>query len=287
MPRFDQLDQEARSLRSSKARFPGGRWKLPRLYQGITEASARNDAPDTEWESLVTTLKEWRAQKPDSITARVALAETYLNYAWKRPGSISTADKVTEEGWKLLEERLQLAKVTLEDASALSEKCPEWYAVMQTVAMGQSWDRAAASSLFEQAIAFEPAYNFYYRAYALYLLPKWLGGEGDSERFTAEIADKIGGQQGDLIYFEVARELRCDCIENMSWERIKRGYAAIENLYGTSTLRQNQFAYLAVKRRDALVAGALFSSIGERWDKETWKTQEAFEGSKEVGYPIG
>jgi len=220
--------------RSGRIRFSGGSWKLPRLYEAITEPTGGSEAPDADWEGLLTKLKKWCAQKPDSITARVALAETYSHYAWKARGK-AYANKVTDEGWRLFEERLRLARATLDEASALTEKCPEWYAAMQTVAMGQGWDRDRAAELLQQAITFEPAYDFYYRAFALYLLPKWSGDEGDSERFAEEISNKIGGQQGDVIYFEIARELRCDCMQEMSWERIQRGYAALGSLYGTST----------------------------------------------------
>jgi uncharacterized protein DUF4034 len=110
--RFDRLDQEAASVRSGRIRFLGGSWKLPRLYEAITEPTGGSEAPDADWEGLLTKLKKWCAQKPDSITARVALAETYSHYAWKARGK-AYANKVTDEGWRLFEERLRLATLRI------------------------------------------------------------------------------------------------------------------------------------------------------------------------------
>jgi hypothetical protein len=282
--KFDQIDRQAASERSSKARFSGGGWKLPTLYVALSGPASDSDATDIEWTTRIETLKRWISQRPDSITPRVALADAYLGYAWKARGS-GYADKVTDEGMKLFDERAELAKTTLDDAAALKEKCPQWYNVMQIVALAQGWSKAQAARLFEHAIAFEPTFHYYYQAYAKYLLPKWYGEEGDSEQFADAISSRIGGKQGSIIYFEIAAGVGCHCsnetlLQHMSWTKMQQGYAALEELYGTSPLRLNQFAYMAVKMRDAGVAQPVFARIGENWDKETWRTEKYFDDCK-------
>ena len=72
-----------------------------------------------------------------------------------------------------------------------------------------------ARALFEEANKFEPEYYTYARDLAYYLLPKWSGDAGDTEKFVQEIADRIGGEKGDILYFQVAAAdyVICGCDE--------------------------------------------------------------------------
>jgi hypothetical protein len=139
------------------------------------------------------------------------------------------ANTVSAEGWKLHAERYALDAATLAEAAKLPEKCPYWYEAMQQIALEQGWEKAQARELFEQAIAFEPDYYHYYREYAYYLLPKWEGQPGDVEAFAKEMYEKVGGQYGAYLYFEIASLVTCQCdsndsdMENLSWPRIKEG----------------------------------------------------------------
>lgn len=91
---------------------------------------------------------------------------------------------------------------------------------------------AEARALFEEANKFEPEYSTYARDLAYYLLPRWSGKAGDTEKFVQEIADRIGGDTGDILYFQVAAAnyVICGCDQNpqLSWDRIKRGFEASE-----------------------------------------------------------
>lgn len=70
---FNQLDKIADEYRTSKAAFEDGEWKLSVFYDVI--AYYLRKTPEEKWVSRIGRLKEWVAAKPDSITARVALAE--------------------------------------------------------------------------------------------------------------------------------------------------------------------------------------------------------------------
>src|SRR2546430_35407 len=92
--KFKQLDRMADVARSTKARMPGGAWRLHVLYKPLTDLP--KGSPDSDWEILLARLHRWTSKKPHSITARVALARAYVNYAWKARGN-EFADKVTED----------------------------------------------------------------------------------------------------------------------------------------------------------------------------------------------
>src|SRR6266496_1140299 len=107
--KYDELDRMAEGLRRSKACFCDGFWKLSTFYSPLSDLPY--DSSDSVWTSRLGQLRLWMDQKPDSITAPVALAETLRNYAWKARGG-GWAGEVTETGWKLFHERLaECAKV--------------------------------------------------------------------------------------------------------------------------------------------------------------------------------
>ena len=246
---FVKLDCLADHARSGKERLPGGLWKIHALYQGLRQPFVYPvHATQEDWTRLLQRLQQWAQARPQSITARVALALAYLVYAHDARGG-GDANTVTESGWKLFGERTAKARRILEEASKLPSKCPEWYVAMQMVSLNQNWSVREARALFEEANKFEPEYYTYARNLALFLLPKWHGAAGDTEKFVQEIADRIGGDKGDILYFQIAAAdyVICGCDDEddpkLSWERIKRGFEASEKHYGVSML--NRIAYLA------------------------------------------
>jgi hypothetical protein len=283
---FDALETEAREARTSKARFSGGTWKINNFYAGVV-AQGENGQPPTEadWDSAVTTLKAWAAAKPNSAAARIALANAYIALGWRARGS-GYADSVTREGWKVFHQQVVLAANALLDAAKSEERCPYWYVAMQKVALAQQWDRPDVLALFDESAAFEPEFYYYYQDYANYLEPKWSGVDGETEAFAEESRLHVGGDQGDIIYFEIASNRTCWCepdnhqLERMSWPQIKRGYEAIERLYGSSNYKNNRFAFVAYQFHQQVAAGSAFQAIENARDPSVWGQGDLFEKVK-------
>jgi tetratricopeptide (TPR) repeat protein len=272
---FAQLEKEAQKVRSSKARLTGAVWKLFGLYEGVARPSAAGHATEADWNAHVASFKKWIAAYPESATARIALANAYVAYAYAGRGE-GYADTVTRTGWKLYGQRIELAKATLLEAARLKEKCPNWYGVMQDVALAEGWDKSKARELFDQAVEFDPSFLQFYRAYAYFHLPKWYGEPGEAERFAEEISQKIPGPEGDIIYFEIASEIACQYdlnrspLPNMSWEKIKAGYFAIDRIYGQSNLKANRFAFMAYLFGDKPDAQEALAFIGDHREPMVW-----------------
>jgi hypothetical protein len=277
--RFQELDCIADWARSSKARFSGGTSVLHNVYGGLAIPMPGHPTEE-DWSTHLQLLERWNEQNPNSITVPIALAESYVNYGWNARGS-GYSDTVSESGWRLFTERLAKAKAILDRAS---NKCPEWYVAMQEVAQGQGWEIDQLNALLERAVAFEPSYQYVYRAHATILLPKWQGEEGDAARFSEKAADRLGGDAGDILYFQVAAWIVCGCEESestrFSWPRLQRGFAALERQYGPSLNNLNAFALLAVKAKDHVAADAAFKRIGENWDKDVWRTEGWFKSNR-------
>lgn len=284
---FEALDCVADHARSSKEKFSGGMWKIHVLYAGLSEPIQYpvKHATQEDWNNFLKRLQNWRTARPKSITAPVAQARAYISYAFDARGE-GSANTVSESGWKLFAERIAEAKRILDEAATLPERCPEWYVEMLFVAKDQSWDPAHARALFAEADKFEPGYYYYARIMASYLLPRWSGSEGDTEKFMQEIADRVGGDQGDILYFQVASVdtviCGCDNNPNLSLERIARGFEASEKRYGVSMLNLNRMAHLAIQygKTDPILANKIFPRISEQWDEETWTTRENFDSSR-------
>jgi hypothetical protein len=226
--KFDVLESVASKVRASKERFPGGAWKLNAFYTGVGMPAGGDSAPDTVWETHLTKLGKWLRQYPDSITAHVALGEALLNYGWKARGK-GFSHTVTEEGGRLYAERLMMAGRVLSDAQRLSEKCPHWYVSTLRIAQDMGWEMSRFNQLFDEAVALEPTYYYYYRVKAMNLLPRWHGQPGEWERFIDQASKKLGGEQGAILYYLVTSHMRKlfgrDFFEQnqVSWPRMKEG----------------------------------------------------------------
>jgi hypothetical protein len=258
---YDQLEKIIKEAREGKGRILGGNWKVLEFYFAIQETFLRATSDESDWKIYFDTLNQWVAAKPESAAARISLAQAYLGYAWKARGS-GYADSVTDEGWELFKERVAKAGASLVEAARLKEKCPYWYETMQTVALAQGWDKAQARELMELGVAFEPDYYHFYREHANSLQTKWYGDEGEIEAFAQEVADRVGAAKGDILYFEISSLVACQCeatkeaMQNLSWPRIKQGYAALGQMYGISRMKRNRFASMAAKAGDKEVGGA-------------------------------
>ena len=286
--RFDELDKIADEVRSSKARFPGGGWKISRFYEALSKTSAGANATENDWQNHLGLFQRWTSARPKSITARVALGEAYLDYAWAARGN-GYANTVTPEGWRLFEERSKQATRVLIDATTLPSKCPHWYEVMQDVALAAGANKNQHRAIFEQAIKFEPLYFAYYQRYAIVLLPKWAGEPGDVKALADETYRRVGGKQGAHLYFEIASNLCGSCgdfsASDFSWPKLQEGFAALEELYGLTPLKLNRFAYLAAAYGDKQVAAKAFLRIGPNWDSSVWGTRARFESQRSWAGP--
>jgi hypothetical protein len=282
---YDQLEQIARDDRASRGRTVGGVWRLFDFYDAVTYPPTHPRETHVDWKAHIEAVKRWSFVHPESATARVALAGTYLNFGWFARGT-EYSDSVSQEGWELLAERVELAKTALLEAASLKDKCPYWFELVQTIANIEGWDKPLAKEIVDRATTFEPTFYHFYREYANYMLPKWNGEDGEAQNFAEEISDRLGGEDGDIIYFEIASLVACQyestktSLEGMSWPRVSRGYAALNQRYGVSNLKLNRFAVMAYFSDDKPAAQQALAAIGEDWDHTVWKNQQTFQDAK-------
>lgn len=275
--KFDDLDQIANQLRRDKTRLRGGDWKLAVFYNVLD----RPLLDDKDSVDHLEHLRHWMTARPESITARIALARSLHRWAWVARGN-GFANTVTPEMAKLFNERSQESLLVLEGSEKLGTMDPEWFLQMMAAGVALGWDNARMKSIFDRGVAFEPGFFYLYNNYANYLLPKWYGKPGDSSAFAKASADRVGGDDGDILYFRIAtvmvnRSNGNFPVEELDWHRILHGYTMLNQTYGTTNPHVNQLAFMAYKFGDREVAQQQFALIGNHWAEGVWRDKMFFD----------
>ncbi len=263
--RFDELEKLAAELRADKSLFRDGSWKIRQFYISLERS---DDEPDKAWKATGQIHQEWIKAKPASITAQVAYANFFVNYAWFVRGS-GYASSVSERENFSFEKRLDSALEILKTSRAFPEKDPMWWNVALTTALGQAWPKKAFDQLVDEAVAFEPTYqrHDYQRAYSL--LPRWYGEPGDWEAYAMKAAERKGGL-GAEVYARIVINLRpfhgqIFRESKASWPKTKEGLQQLRRKYPDSLEFINEGALLATMASDQVYAKEMFDLLGDTY----------------------
>lgn len=285
---FQRLEQEAGKAGKEKTRLAGGYWKIRNIYHGLS--SPINDT-DEEWTKHLERLNRWKEQFPQSITARVALAESWISYAWEARGD-GYVNTVSAAEWRLFEERLNFAEKELLEAKNLEERCPQLYSSMLVLARAQGRDLAEYDAIYRQAIKFDPHYYPYALQKATYLLPRWHGEPGDWEAFVNQVSGEFGGTEGLIIYYLIVSDYIRDYKDpvydksKLSMEKAKQGFYALKKTYGADRQTLNEFAKFACRINDFPAADEAFEEIGDDWMEGVWNSREMFDRYKNLSHTV-
>lgn len=275
---FEKLDALAQKYRDSKECYANGVWKLNEIHVGL---QLPRNASERAWKAHLSALREWSGARPESITARVKLAEELVSYAWRARGG-GYANTVSQEDWKTFHTHLKQAADLLAAAKGLKAKCPRWWSAMLQVAQGLGAERSDYEEIFNEAVRANPQYAVYYSRKSTYLLPRWHGKPGEWERFLASTADQIGGEDGDVLYARVAWLMHESVFGNIfeeskiSWNRVESGFKVLEARFPTSLAVRNERAYLAIFACQRPVARKYFERLDGKVDLSVWPSKENF-----------
>lgn len=314
--RFVALDKTADQARESKARFPGAEWKLFIFYQSLAWPISGESATDPQWKAHLDRLEKWTKESPKSQTARIALANSWVEYAkLARTSDRDWRGFDKDVGGKEYQKRLKQANIALdfdtklffvnlskeakgeirrEPGAKLPSLCPHFYFVKLAMEQGRAFDDwTRYNDIFARAIALEPNYYYFYQTKAFDLMIQNHGVKGQWEAFAENsiktVSEKAGVAEGDITYYMIVSFVRPRYItqdghgdffrDNNIWgQKIWDGYKEIEAKYGTTKFRLNEMAMLASKAQQFEVAKKLFERIGDDWDERVWERRAAFDG---------
>lgn len=274
---YAALDAVAAKWSADKERFLDGSWKIAVFYEAFSGLS-------TPFPEIERKLAEWQAAFPESVTPRLLHAEAMVHHAWDARGN-GVASTVTEEGWKLFQERLAVTRMELAALHARRAECPQWFFVLQSVALGQHWTREEYEALFEEAIRLEPEYLMFYFQKGYYLQPKWHGKEGEWAEFVNSLPTRHPDGLGEELYARLASLMRKEANQQLRekegrffpdmglrWEPMKAGFERIHARYPQSKWILNDYAIFAGKASDWETTQRVLAELGDDCDMDIWVT---------------
>ena len=278
---FEALDKFGNELCKDKSIQENGCGWSDTFISAIDDM-VTNEMPDSRWDEHLKRISDWAEQKPQSVLPQTAMLATLTSYAWKARGS-GWANTVTDEGWRLFNERLERAAHLMTEAEALPQTCPTLYKEELKIALGQSWKHDRMNKAFNKCVKLFPDYMSIYISKYIFLMPRWGGAEGEAEEFLDESANKRGkGPEGDKFYARLLWNMgnyfdtKTFTDTTISWPRAKAGFEALMKEYPDSLSVLTEYAKVAEYADDKATSRALLKKIGNRCDAGIWSYQGAW-----------
>jgi hypothetical protein len=153
-------------------------------------------------------LARWHQKRPGSVAAQLAMVWQLVEDAWAARGS-GFANTVSPAQWiefhRLLAEARKLLMPLMENKNVPLEA----YFQLLVIAKGEQWEEEQVVPFVDQLLEREPEYFRAHIARVEMLMPRWGGGVPDSEAYARRVADKVGGESGDMLYARMASGLQC------------------------------------------------------------------------------
>ena len=247
---YQQLEDFAEQLRSTKRRFTDNKWQLTAFYSSFSATAPTEQV----WLERISKIERWRDAYPHSVTATVALGRAWLGYGWYARGTGYTKT-VSDEGWRLFRERLGNAlQLVVEPPSG--QDCPGRHLLLLNLTSTLPVDAKLYQSTFQRAIEFAPDYFELYRTAAFKLLPRWGGAPGVWLRFAEKAAATAPDGEQDLLYLMIVSgiqatgEIKKLPSTGVSWPKLRSGFQQLQQKFPRSPYNLNRLALFACLAED-------------------------------------
>ncbi len=197
-------------------------------------------------------FKNW----PKAGTSYLIKGEFNLKYAWLGRGH-ATGDRVSDEQWKMFNDRLAEAETALNQAWLLNAKDPLIPTVMMSVVEGQGKKQPEMETWFTRAMALDTNNYTACRSKLHYLYPQWYGSPEEMITFGRECvaSTKWGGHVPLILvdaHAEIARARSRDernqyWLAPEAWTDIKAAYEKFAQLNPDETRFRYPYAAYAVR----------------------------------------
>lgn len=228
---FAGLNRLEHDYLKSRARTPGGRWKLATFHDYL-----RYDLG----EGLVAKLgceyrkadfvRRWAAATPHSPAPFITDAALLHDRAWCWRGS-GFADDVPGDAWPKFHADVAAAAQML-DQHRWAASDPEFYAIRVDIARSQSKGLDAIQALVDKGTAREPDYFPIYDNALFSFLPQWGGNLAALDQFAHYAAHRSAATEGSGFYARAyisMQECRCiSIVHHPDWPAMKQ---AMQDIY--------------------------------------------------------
>ena len=269
--------------------FPG----LAALYGGL---KLGDGFPQNVWLDRLKALKKWRAAYPDSLTAKIAEVNWYLEYSDQGYELPPPEEGPLRDPGEWAPEKTNLDKAAELLKSVPMDKVddPEYYVDWLKVCCEQGKSKDETYWYMNKGTDLAKEYVPIYTTMAHYLLPnvKGYGEHGkpkELEEAIKEWADRFPGDKGDILY---AYLLSTDAgyygadffkIPNADYGRAKKGYSL--RLSGNDPEKwwdENSLAYLAGSKGDKKTAKKMLLDLEGSADIDRFFSQKTYEHFRDI-----
>ncbi|MHC4879586.1 MAG: WD40 repeat domain-containing protein [Planctomycetota bacterium] len=274
---YAELDSLAAAFRRDQTIYSSGSTALGLLYWSLTNVTPENSR---SLEQRINDIEEWRSRRPDSITAKIASANTRARLGdFARGGRL--ASQVSDVQLGAYQEGHEQAMEILEPLLKAETGDPELYAslIHSSRALGAEADDVRDWTL--KAFRIYPWYVRAINASATFFLPRWYGSQGDLVRLAESLAD-AAGDDADAAYAKVVLAVRNYAHistlneDSFDMERLSRGMNMLQERYPRSRRIRDEACYLACLALDRDRAGELFAKIGDDPELKVWRKRELY-----------
>jgi hypothetical protein len=285
---FDALDEMAAQYIKTRARYPGGAWAIADFYDIITRYDSTGPCAENwgvSFDEKRLAMEKWMAAKPQSQTARIALASLWSRYAFTERGC-GFSGETSRTQFEAFHDDLARAQELLQSVDLDSD--PEAYRTAMRTAMIDDDPRARQAWLYDRAALAFPSLPDTVVARYFYLFPRWFGAPGEAGAFAKSLLSTPGGELGLELYFDVtasALTLEPDYSKLLSasgidYSVLAKAFLARSKAFGSLKADMNVMLYYALAARDLQTADLLVSKIGDDWERSYWRDQETYDGVK-------
>jgi ankyrin repeat protein len=267
-----ELETLFSDARAQRAEMADGELRISYYYRSIMDSIPGKDDDFAAWSRQVEALvEEWKRAFPASPSPWIIHAGLEVRRAWHIRGN-DVAANVDPAAWPSFEQHLHIAEQALVRAEAMTPRDVHVYAGWLSVAMGLSYEPVRLREVFENGMALDPMYFELHQRMAINLLPRWGGAPGEVERLAADVADRIGGEEGDMQYARIARydyryvgAAEFGLERRYDWARVRRGYRLLQERYPTIPRFLAQEVQIAAAVGDAAAASEALSRFTPAW----------------------
>ncbi|KQZ45117.1 DUF4034 domain-containing protein [Duganella sp. Root1480D1] len=263
---YRQLDRILLALCAEDTRLPDGQPELlvfPRTFRTLIGTSK-------DWSGLGASLREWRAQSPDSPAQAMIETMYWQAYAWHGRGN-GYASSVPPEAWDLFRERLAKASARLEEIKAVAGNCPWWHSMNIEILIDSSAPRSRLNAAYDEAVKAFPASQQIHVAMSRAKEPKWGGAPGEYERFARRAAGLSQRDEGSAMYARLFWVRDCSCEDAFTfgqpgdpdWKLMKAGFEEMLQRYPDQVHNRNKFASYACRANDRATYSKLRRELGD------------------------
>lgn len=276
---YDWLDNTAELLRTRLSRHHSGYLKLDDFYEGLLHYYLGSE--DADWDRREEQLTTWMGARPDSVTAKLALAQFLGQYAVRARGD-GPASTVTEEGGRLYRQRNARAAELLTPLAERGIKDPLLYQQLIGCAIGLRWERERVDSYVSESLHIDPRFLDVLYSAAYYYLPRWYGEEDDVVQLAdraAELTREEFGLGAYAFVVDVVRPLHPKVFDDFefSWEKTKQGYLDLMEQYPHDRSWYDRACLAAAAADDDAMVGEMLALIGDRPTASVWPPGNYFQ----------